>query len=714
LDLYDQSKLLINEFVGLMDDNQLMDALLSLTRQSRLCVDTLPARQIVRRIETSDAPTFKLRVISILKQSSWGRTLVIESNSPTLASEAQSIANEACHEEGRLGVAALAYLSRRALKENNQAAGWALYCSALNRLDGQSLDLLRPLAKIIERHRAEIIADRTLKIAILGTTTTHYLSQNLKMECAKIGIMAEIYEGMHGGYRQEVLNPLSNLYSFSPEVVIFWSHSSEFQFKTDADLNDAQQELRELWTTLLSRNSCRIIQCVPDKIGSASDGILNWAHNENGCMRLRNEFFAKLALNAPPSVWLCDMLAIRISGGGSRSVWENTKDWYTLQQSPGLVALELVAASIRSLIQISVGRSKKLLILDLDNTLWGGVVGEDSALGLVIGADSPVGRAYLDFQWYLKGLKDRGILLAVCSKNNEEDAKIPFAERNDLPLKLADFVVFKANWESKVDNIREIIATINIGSDSVVFIDDNPLERLLVRTGMPAITVPSMPLDPAKYIETIQNSLFFESYRLSSEDRDRTLAYSANTERNAVKPEGLSIDDYLKSLQMTCACQPLNEENAGRVYQLLQKTNQFNLTNKRHSEDYVQKMIHNSNFLVRTFTLSDKFGNHGLIGVLITKLVAPDAYEIDTWLMSCRVLGRKMEDYMMDDLVRSARISGVKRVFGRYVKSSKNVIVADLLVRMGFSSSTNATDEFMYLIPASSPILCDFITSGGQ
>jgi FkbH-like protein len=706
-----QILLVPTECIKILDDLQLLSILVSLSSKNSLSIDLLPCRLIAQRIESSTDVQFKRNAVNALKKSPWGRTLIIESKSPFLASNALEIAIESRNDDGRLGASALALLARTALAENHYAEGWTLYCAALNRIDTQSIGQLKSIAKLIDSSSSKIAVDRTLRLAILGSTTTHYLAAALKMECAKIGVKADIYQSPHGSFRQDILDPHSGLYSFAPEIVYIWNQYEDLNISSTDDIPQACEELKQLWSTLLTHNPCRVIQNIPYKSDIEASGMLTWSHNRNGEIRLRQNLVSALGDVAPSSVWFFDMLGARISSSHCNGRWEDRKDWYTLQQSPSLNALATLASSLRSLIQASMGLTKKLLILDLDNTLWGGVVGEDGTDGILIGLDSPIARAYTDFQTYLRELKRRGVILAVSSKNNEADAKSPFVDRADLPLKLTDFAAFEANWECKTDSIKKIIRDINVGIDSVVFIDDNPLERMRVRAAMPEIGVPSMPPDPANYIEAIHQALFFESYRVSDQDLTRIVSYQANSKREEARAQSSSIDDYLHNLKMRCQIENLSPQNVERVYQLIHKTNQFNLTNRRHSEAVVHDFIVNNAVFSRTYSLSDKFGPHGLIGVLIAKRTSPDKYEIDTWLMSCRVLGRQMESFMMDDLVQFAQRNGINTIVGTYIQSKKNELVKDLLEKMGFQHSSDNSPEMHFDVPNKVALLCDFIAT---
>ncbi len=704
---------LLSDVIAFLDDLKFCDLLASLSQHADLSLDSLPGRLIAQRTEHLTDPKLKDQAMASLCTCTWGKLLILESSSPLLKQHAGKIVESSVESEGLLGASALAYKSRQIFKGGNPKDAWTFFCAAADRLGDEPTTRLRSTAKLFQKLTEKNYFDRTMRVAVIGSSTSHYLAEQLFIESAKISLHISIYQGVHGNFRQEILDPHSSLYSFKPETVIFWNNKEDFAGKTAEEILVKSAAHKQLWSTLLQRQNCRIIQTIPDNLNYSSRGMLDWAHSAGGGVNLQRVLADELQRDADPSVWFLDFLSIRLTLSAGVE-WESAKDWYTLQQTPSLNALPYVASAFRSMIQASIGLTKKLAILDLDNTLWGGVIGEDGVDGIQVGPDLPLGRAYWDFQLYLKGLQERGVLLAVCSKNNVDDAKSPFLQKIDMPLKLSDFVAFHANWKTKCQNIQEIVQIINVGLDSVVFIDDNPLERQLVRSHLPGVSVPNLPLDPSLYVQYMQDQRFFDSYKLSTEDLDRVKSYQSNAQRDILKSTAFSLEEYLVGLEMTCSVAVLNEKNIERVYQLIHKTNQFNLTNLRHDEPTVRAMIKNPNTFCKTFTLSDKFGGHGLIGVLIARDCDKEksSIDIDTWLMSCRVLGRKMEEFMMDELVKTAKANQVKTIVGYYNKSKKNELVQDLLSLMGFikDKSDTAEDRWIFQIPSDYQPRCNFIT----
>jgi FkbH-like protein len=342
---------------------------------------------------------------------------------------------------------------------------------------------------------------------------------------------------------------------------------------------------------------------------------------------------------------------------------------------------EHLAAAVRA---VTTG-PKKVLVLDLDNTLWGGVVGETGALGITLG-EGPEGEAFTAFQKHVKGLADRGVVLAVCSKNNDADAREPFEKNPSMALSLDDVAAFEASWDPKASAIRRIAKTLQLGTDSFVFVDDNPAEREQVRQALPEVAVVDLPEDPAEFVRALSEGLWFEAVDLTDEDRLRAGQYRVERQRRDAEVAFESLDAYLTSLGMIADVRAVDETDLDRVVQLIGKTNQFNLTTRRHPAPKVRQMVTAPGAIALTLRLEDRFGDHGLVSVIIAVRDETDArtLHIDTWLMSCRVIGRTVEEYFFNVLVDLARTSGVDRIAGVYLPTAKNAIVEDLYDRLGF------------------------------
>jgi FkbH-like protein len=355
-------------------------------------------------------------------------------------------------------------------------------------------------------------------------------------------------------------------------------------------------------------------------------------------------------------------------------------------------SLPIIAARTVEIINALNGKFKKCLIVDLDNTMWGGVIGDDGIENIQIG-NLGIGKAFSEFQYWIKKLQSRGIIIAICSKNSENIAKEPFEHHPEMVIHLEDIAVFIANWENKPDNIRQIQSILNIGFDSMVFLDDNSFERNIVRESIPEIEVPELPDDPAEYLEFLYKLNLFETISYSKEDSERTKLYKVEAERNMGQLKFMNEADFLKSLNMISDVQIITKFNTPRIAQLTQRSNQFNLRTIRYDEAEITRLSLSNNFHTFAFTLDDKFGELGLISVVILKRENETTLFIDTWLMSCRVLKRGMEDFVLNFLIDFSKEKGYSQLKGEYIPTKKNEIVKDHFYNLNFI----AQDGFWYL-----------------
>jgi FkbH-like protein len=370
-------------------------------------------------------------------------------------------------------------------------------------------------------------------------------------------------------------------------------------------------------------------------------------------------------------------------------------------------ALPYVASRVVDIISAIRGQFKKCLILDLDNTVWGGVIGDDGLEGIELGHGLGIGKAFTEFQMWVKKLKQRGIIICVASKNNEETAKEPFKKHPDMLLKLDDIAVFQANWETKVDNIRTIQSILNIGFDSMVFLDDNPFERNIVRENIPGITVPELPDDPAMYLEYLYSLNLFETASYSNADKDRTKQYQVEAKRVSLSKTFTNEADFLKSLNMVSTVSGFTKFNMPRVAQLSQRSNQFNLRTVRYTETDIELMAKDPDVIDLSFTLEDKFGDNGLIAVVIMKQQDDETLFVDTWFMSCRVLKRGMENFTLNTMVEYAKAKGYKKIIGEYIPTPKNKMVEQHYQNLGFSAiHSGESSQFILDLESYSPREC--------
>lgn len=541
---------------------------------------------------------------------------------------------------------------------------------------------------------------RTARVAVLGSHTTGLLTQVLQALCFRDRIDADFYEGPYGTYRQEILDPGSGLYRFRPTITLLFIHPSQLSLPAvspdeHATVDAIVSDLHTLWVTLQQRQSTHIIQhaldlSVLEPYGPLADSQPGGRHR---VMRLVN---LRLAAEAPGSVSVLDTTSVVARVGVE--AWRDSAIWHRAKQYPALKALPALAEAQMEQIRAILGLNRKVLVCDLDNTLWGGVIGEDGLEGIRLGPGTPEGEAHAELQQYLRELKSRGVLLAVCSKNNIADARLPFEQHPGTVLRMSDFVAFRANWNDKVDNIREIAGLLSLGTDSFVFLDDNPLERAWVASQLPEVAVIELPTSPFAFLQALDESRHFGVLTLSAEDLTRSEMYRAEAARESLRGATQSVDEFLAGLQMRASVSAVNSSNAARVAQLCNKTNQFNLATRRYTPAQVDELARRDDAWTGVFRLQDRFGDHGIIGVIFcVPHDSPATWSIDAWLMSCRVLGRQAELYMFDRLLNASAARGVKRLVGRYVRTPKNGLVADHYDKLGFRRLHEDVDEMVYV-----------------
>jgi FkbH-like protein len=381
-----------------------------------------------------------------------------------------------------------------------------------------------------------------------------------------------------------------------------------------------------------------------------------------------------------------DILAVddRARQDGVRS-WYDAGLWYRAKQEVGHAAAPMYGDLVGRWLAAKQGRSFKCLVLDLDNTIWGGVIGDDGVEGIELGQGSPLGEAYVAFQDHARELSRRGIILAVCSKNDEANALEPFEKHPDMVLRRGDIASFVANWSDKAGNIRAIAEELNIGLDSLVFVDDNPFERNLVRQELPMVAVPEVSDDPASYPFTLADAGYFEGLAVTEEDRERTGQYQGNKARNALKASATDLPAYLRGLEMQLVVKGFDRVGLRRIVQLINKSNQFNLTTRRYTDEDVVGVMADRNAFGLQLRLLDRFGDNGVIAIVIGRLQPNKDLLIDTWLMSCRVLGRQVEPTTLNLIAREAAKLGARRLVGEYIPTRKNGMVKDHYAKLGFT-----------------------------
>jgi FkbH-like protein len=444
----------------------------------------------------------------------------------------------------------------------------------------------------------------------------------------------------------------------------------------------------QLWNTISERLGCQVIQ---NNFEAPPWRILNNLEPRNPASL--GSFVAKvnegLQKAATPFVTIHDVDFLASLAG--RWQWSDERMYYHAKLPCAPECMVSYAHSVASLIGALRGKSRKALVLDLDNTLWGGVIGDDGMAGIRLGQGDGEGEAFLAFQQYVDGLRQRGVILAVCSKNNEEIAREVFEKHTEMHLRLSDIACFVANWDDKHINLKKIAEQLEIGTDSLVFVDDNPAERAIVRKYLPEVAVPELPEDPSGYIRAIEQQLYFQTIALGTEDLQRSEMYRANRVRSSAQTASGSIDEFLASLEMVARVDKVSAVNLERVAQLVSKSNQFNLTTRRHTPAELMKMAADPSWITRTVSLRDRFGDNGLISVLLAKIDGSELV-IDTWLMSCRVLKRGVEQFLLNEICLAARQHELTSVFGEYLATPKNALVKDHYAGLGFERASADED----------------------
>lgn len=518
-----------------------------------------------------------------------------------------------------------------------------------------------------------------LRIRILGQCTTSFLKAPLVAHAWAAGFAANVTDGDY----DSIVPDLAQLQPDIDALVLLPWHrrllSTDGRSQTQR-IDDELAYWQHAWRLIPA--STRVIQIGYDWVHAGALGC-HLSGRESGDVRLVRQMNECLRNALPDATFFIDLEQIS-AGEGKRNFYDARNDVWTRQPFSQLGGVELtrhLAAALRTLI---VG-PKKCLVLDLDNTLWGGVVGELGPHRIELG-DSPDGEAFRRFQTLVSQLKQRGVLLAVCSKNNPRDAREPFDLNRDMVLSVDDLAAFEASWDPKPVAIKRIAKTLNLGLDSFVFFDDNPAEREVVRQQLPMVDVVDVPNDPAGYVEALQSGLWFESLALTDADRQRADQYCAEQHRRHVLDSAASMDEYLDSLEMTAEINTIVDEDMKRVGQLLGKTNQFNLTTRRHTEEQVRQMLASVDAIGLTLRLADRFGDYGLVSVVIAVRddQVPGRLRIDTWLMSCRAIGRSVEYLLMNHLIMRARKFRYESVLGEYIPTAKNAQVASFYPDCGY------------------------------
>ncbi len=529
-----------------------------------------------------------------------------------------------------------------------------------------------------------------IRVAVLGSSTTQPVATAVRCTLLAEGMLAKVYEAPFAAYIQEILSPASGLYAFRPDMVVVATDAAEARARLgDAFNNESVEDIlqlqlqhwQELWAVLDQHLGKPVLQHVcevpeNDFLGIA-DRRTKWSPSQ-----MIEEANRRLLVASPGFVrWVdVDRLAARVG----RQNWHDMRLWHHGKYgfSPRFLHdyIVLLSGSVRS----ALGKTHKALILDLDNTLWGGVIGDDGLEGISLGVDTPDGEAYLAFCRYVKQLGRRGVILGICSKNEMATATEVFGKHPHMPLRIEDFAVVSCNWDDKASNLQKIANELNIDISSIVFVDDNPAECELVRQALPEVFTVRMDGDPAVFARKLDQLHLFDLQEFSDVDMKRTASYQARAISARLKVATPDFDSYLASLEMHGAVWPARQEDLPRLAQMEIKTNQFNLTTRRWTAEQLASFMTGSDHDVLCFNLVDRFADHGLVGSLVVSYHADEA-RVLSWLLSCRVFSRTCEEFMRDELVKRAQERGISRIIGEYSATEKNAVVADLFKRIGFA-----------------------------
>jgi FkbH-like protein len=529
------------------------------------------------------------------------------------------------------------------------------------------------------------------RIAIIGGANLRPMSDFIQLFLEiGAGIGTELWIGEYDNYISEILEEDSPLYEFKPDVVLILPAERRCTYNGPLESSRVEQEAaaRSAAQELLDLASKVHEHCAAEVV------IGNFKlspYFDPGPLRnsslvsdyaFRRAVNTEIGLRAQAFVHICDVEFLSNRRGNLAGV--DDRKWFESKQPFSAQLLVDVAREFAHVASHIGATAKKVLVLDLDNTVWGGVIGDDGLEGIEIGTTSPRGEAFKDFQKYVLSLSQRGVLLAVCSKNDYDRAIEPFEKHPEMVLRMKDIVSFKANWEPKSENIRQMAAELNLGLDSFVFIDDNRAEIEIVNQFVPEVATIWAGDDPSQFAPRIKDSRYFEMRSITAEDAQRSQQYKQESEREQLLSSATDFDSYLASLDMVGVIRPFNRLDVPRIAQLIARSNQFNLTTRRRSEAEVAELVDNDNYATFAVRLSDRFGDHGLIAIVIGKKRTTDLL-VDTWLMSCRVLKRQVEEETLNELVRLAQGAGCSRLVGEYIPTAKNGMVKEHYPKMGFT-----------------------------
>jgi FkbH-like protein len=553
------------------------------------------------------------------------------------------------------------------------------------------------IAKVFPEPPAGLAA-KPIKLAVLGSSTLTHLHAGIRVAGLRRNLHITTYENNYGQYFQELLDKHSGLHAFAPNAVLFafdaWHltqglHAAVQEDEAETIFQDVCARLEQCFSLAREAFAGPILQqtaldVFPPLLGG----------NEHRLPGSRGRFVARLneKLRVLADRHGVDLVALdQAARTDGLNTWHDKALWHRAKQEVTPALAPTYGELVARLLAARAGLSKKCLVLDLDNTLWGGVIGDDGLQGIVLGQGSALGEGFAAVQDYAKELARRGIILAVSSKNDEANALEPFDAHPEMVLRRSDIASFRANWNDKAANIRAVAEELNIGLDSLVFLDDNPFERNFVREHLPMVAVPEVPDDdPSLVPAVLADAGYFETAGITEEDRQRSAQYQENRERAQLQAGATDLEGYLRALDMRMVWGRFDEVSRQRVVQLINKTNQFNLTTRRHTDADIGAIMADPNSFGLHMRLLDRFGDNGIIAIVIGRMTEPGTVSIDTWLMSCRVLGRGVEAATLNLVAAEARALGATKLIGEYIPTKKNGMVKDHYTKLGFTSMSES------------------------
>ena len=550
---------------------------------------------------------------------------------------------------------------------------------------------MKSLIQLKRNLKSDLTGLPEFKLAVVGDTATQLLCTAIRGMGVERGYNIDLFEAEYNQVERQFLDPTSELYQFDADFIVI--------FQSAHKLGELHSMLNAEQQTTLADERINFLASVCENPALTGKKIIYFNYPEiedtvfgsyankvdtSFTFQVRKLNYELMRLSQHyQNLFICDIAGLQNKLGRDQMFAANV--YTSTEMIFSMDALPYVASRVMDIVCAVKGQFKKCLILDLDNTVWGGVIGDDGLEGIQLGHGLGIGKAFTEFQMWVKKLKQRGIIICVASKNNEETAKEPFERHPDMVLKLDDIAVFQANWETKVDNIRTIQSILNIGFDSMVFLDDNSFERNMVRENIKGITVPELPEDPAEYLEYLYSLNLFETASYSNLDKDRTKQYQVEAKRVSLSKTFTNEADFLKSLNMVSVVSGFTKFNTPRVAQLSQRSNQFNLRTVRYTDADIEALANDPNVIDLSFTLEDKFGDNGLIAVVIMTPLDKETLFVDTWFMSCRVLKRGMENFTLNTMVEKAKTAGYKKIIGEYLPTPKNKMVENHYIGLGFT-----------------------------